>query len=573
MGIAFASTLGVLALWPARAEASGIAAARFGGEHGHPTTDNPTALYYNPAGIALSKGTHVFIDGTIALRFASYDRPATESSSPVTNDIAPGANDGKATLFNAIAAPFVGITSDFGTNFIYGGISVSVPFGGSAVWDKNKAYQGNAMFPGAADGQARWYSIDGSIRSLYVTGGLAFNIRKIGLSLGVTGSLIRSNVETIRARNADGSDDLVTVAGDTTTLKEGRSYINVAGLQGGFGIGAIYDVLKLGKYFIGLSYTSQPNVVGGMKLKGTLDNALSVAPPDQTPVELTQTLPDIVRIGFRARPTDKYELRVFADWTRWSVFKKQCVLDRRVEDRNCDFANEGSALDDPESYGGDADPSVVQHLPRFWKDAGGVRVGGSYWFVPEVEGYLGAGYDSSAVPVQTLDPALMDMHKMSISAGVRWQIVRQFALAFTATELIFFRTSTKGKSALNRFASPTKQPSGNGVYKQFFQLFNIYVDISFGYKDGKWAQRRAAKKKKATPDSEQVPTRSEPVETAPAATTPAEPTDATTPAEPAADEPAPDATTPEGETPPAADQGASVLGLFTLRPTSAATAR
>lgn len=483
--------LGVTAAtWSTSAQASGIAAARFGGEHGHPTTDNPTAIYYNPAGLGLSKGTHIFIDGTIALRFASYDRPASESPS---SDIAPGANDGKATLFNAVAAPFFGVSSDFGTNFIYGGIAMYFPFGGSAVWDQNTAYKGNTRFPGAVDGVQRWYSIDGTIRSMYVSGALAFNIRKIGLSLGLSGSVIRSNVETIRARNADGTDDLVSGSGDMERLVEGRSYIDVAGWQGGFGIGAIYDVLKKGKYFIGLSYTSQPNVSGGMKLKGTLDNALALGMPSQSQVELRQTMPDILRLGLRVRPTDKYEIRVFADYTRWSVFKNQCVLDREVEDRNCDFENFDSALEDPENFGGDAHPSVVQHLPRFWKDAGGVRVGGSYWFVPEVEGYVGLGYDSNAVPLETLDPALMDMHKMSVSAGVRWQIIKNLALSFTATELAFFRTSTKGKSALNKFQSPTRQPSGNGQYRQFFQLFNIYLDVSFGYGDKKNKKKNKAK--------------------------------------------------------------------------------
>ena len=481
------ATAGICGAWLASstAHASGIAAARFGGEHGHPTTDNPTAIYYNPAGIALSKGTHIMVDTTLALRFASYDRPASEVNDPQTTMIAPGANDGKSTLFNAIAAPFFGITSDFGTDFIYAGIAAYFPFGGSAVWDKNKAYQGNSQFPGAVDGVQRWYSIDGTIRSMYVTGALAFNIRKIGLSLGVTGSLIRSNVETIRARNADGTDDLVNGMPPDAMLKEGRSYIDVKGLQGGFSIGAIYDVLKMNKYFIGLSYTSQPNVTGGMKLKGTLDNALALGMPSQSQVELTQSMPDILRLGFRARPTDKYEIRVFADYTRWSVFDRQCVMDRSVPDRNCNFANQKNALDDPTNYGGNANPAVVQHLPRFWKDAGGVRVGASYWFIPQVEGYVGLGYDSTAVPLQTLDPALMDAHKMSVSAGVRWQIIKNFAFSFTATELAFFRTSTKGKSALNQFQPPTRQPSGNGVYKQFFQLFNFYIDVSFGYGDRK----------------------------------------------------------------------------------------
>ncbi len=371
--------LGVCAaLWiglpGAEAHASGFAAARFGGEHGHPTTDNATAIYYNPAGIALSKGTHIYADATMALRWASYDRPETSVNNQMTLDAAPGANSGKSTLFNGIVAPFVGATSDFGTDFIYGGLALYFPFGGSAVWDKNPPYTNSDRFPGAVDGTQRWYSIDGTIRSMYVTGALGFNIKKIGLTLGVSGSAIRSEVVTIRARNSDGTDDLLDVNGN---LKEGRSYIDVNGWQGGFAIGATYNLLKKDKLWLGASYTSQPNVVGGMTLEGNLNNTLGLAEPSVTPVELTQTLPEIIRFGVRYRPTAKSELRLFGDFTRWAVFDRQCVLDKGVEGRSCEFDGVDTALDDPASFGGDGpDDGVVgvtQHLPRYWKNAGGVH--------------------------------------------------------------------------------------------------------------------------------------------------------------------------------------------------------
>ncbi len=477
LGLALAATAG---LWSTAAQASGFSAARFGGEHGHPTTDNATAIYYNPAGIALSKGTHIFIDTTTALRWASYDRPASAVNSMASLDAGPGANDGKATLFNGILAPFAGVTSDFGTDFIYGGLALYFPFGGSAVWDKNPAYTNSDNLPGAVDGVQRWYSIDGTIRSMYVTGALGFNIKKIGLSLGVTGSAIRSEVVTIRARNTDGSDDLLDPTGG---LKEGRSYVDVNGWQGGFSLGAIYNVAKKDKLFIGASYTSQPNIAGGMTLTGNLNNTLGIADPAITPVELTQTLPEIVRLGFRWRPVEKVELRLFGDYTRWSVFDKQCVLDASEPDRSCEFDGQDNALDNPSTYGADTgDDNVIgvaQHLPRYWRDGGGVRVGASYWFLPQLETYIGAGYDSSAVPVETLDPALIDMNKMSVSLGARWQVIKHLALSLTSTELFFFTVNTDGKNALNEFQPPTRQPSGEGEYKQFFQLFNFYLDVSF----------------------------------------------------------------------------------------------
>ncbi len=480
-GMKWGLGLGVIAaigLSATTASASGFAAARFGGEHGHPTTDNATAIYYNPAGIALSKGTHVFADATTALRWASYERPASAVNNQMTLDAAPGANDGKSTLFNGIVAPFVGVTSDFGTDFIYAGAALYFPFGGSAVWDKTPAYSASDRFPGAVDGTQRWYSIDGTIRSMYVTGALGFNIRKIGLSLGVSGSAIRSEVVTIRARNSDGSDDLLDPSGN---LKEGRSYIDVNGWQGGFAIGAVYNLLKKDKLFIGASYTSQPNIAGGMTLTGDLSNTLGLADPSVTPVELTQTLPEIVRLGLRYRPVEKVELRLFADYTRWSVFDKQCILDMSVEDRQCEFDNEDNALDNPDEFGGPDEGvvGVTQHLPRYWRDGGGVRLGASYWFTPKVEGFVGVGFDSSAVPLETLDPALIDMNKVSTSVGARWQIIKHLAISLTSTELFFFTVDTEGQSALNRFLPPTRQPSAEGEYKQFFQLFNLYADVSF----------------------------------------------------------------------------------------------
>lgn len=469
------------------AHAAGFATARFGGEHGHPTTDNATAIYYNPAGIALSKGTHIFVDGTLALRWASYERPLTAVNSVQRADPdapypAPGSNDGKATLFNGIMAPFVGATSDFGTDFIYGGLALYFPFGGSAVWDKNPAFSGSDDFPGAVDGVQRWYSVDGSIRSMYITGALGFNIKKIGLSLGVSGSAIRSEVVTLRARNSDGTDDLLTTdASGNPILKEGRSYVDVNGWQGGFALGAVYNVLKKDKVWIGASYTSQPNVVGGMTLTGDLNNTLGLAEPSTTPVELTQTLPEIIRLGVRYRPVEKVELRLFGDYTRWSVFDKQCLLDANVEGRSCSFEGEDNALDDPENFGGPGEGAVgvTQHLPRYWRDAGGVRLGVSYWFLPQLETYIGTGFDSSAVPLETLDPALMDMNKISVSLGARWQIIKHLALSLTSTELFFFTTRTDGNNALNSFQPPTRQPSAEGEYRQFFQLFNLYADVSF----------------------------------------------------------------------------------------------
>lgn len=477
----YAALMVATALAAAEARASGLSTARFGGEHGHPTTDNPTAIYYNPAGIALKPGTRIFVDGSIALRWASYDRPETAISSMTgTPEDGLAANSGPARLFNVVAGPFAGASSDFGTKFFSAGAAVYFPFGGQSRWDLNSKYASGDLaqkYPGAVDGVQRWYTIDGKLRSMYITGAFAFNIAKIGLSIGVSGSAIRSEVDTIRARNADGTDDLVQSDG---RLKEGRSWLAASGWQAGFGIGLIWQLRD--KLWIGASYTSRPNVTGNMTLQGSLQNAFTTTPVDApTPIELTQRYPDIIRLGFRFRPVPKLELRLFGDFTNWKVFDKQCVLDAAVEGRQCNFAGAETALSKPEEFGnaGEGTVGVTQHLPRFWKPAGGVRFGASYWVVDPVELFAGVGFDSSAVPVQTLDPALMDSNKMSFSLGGRFRLHERLHLGLTFTDIAYFKVDTKGRSALNKFQGTTKQASADGIYKQNIFLTNIYFDVNF----------------------------------------------------------------------------------------------
>jgi long-chain fatty acid transport protein len=488
-------SLGVIGLWAPDADASGIGTARFGGEHGHPTGENATAIYYNPGAIALSKGTHIFVDGLIALRKVQYTRPddavntqlGAEGQPNISLDYADGANNGTANLFNVAGAPFLGVTSDFGTDFIYGGAAVYVPFGGGAAWGKNEQFKDDPDFPGAYDGVQRWYAIDGTLRSFYLTGALAFKIKAAAnLTLGFSGSAIYSSIDTVRARNADGTDNLVSgTEPDNFRLKEGRSWLTASGWQGGFAAGFTVEPVK-DIFWIGGSYTSQPNVTGGMALEGSLTNIFTTGEVAVTNVEVTQSYPDIVRLGFRVRPIPKLELRVFADYTRWSVFDKQCVLIVKTDPSNddtrkCDFPNADTALEDPSSFGaGDENVvDVTQHLPRFWKDAGGVRVGAGYWFIDELETYIGLGYDSSAIPVQTVDPVLFDMDKISVTVGALWQAHKHLAMGATVGQIIYLPLDTKGQNVFNEFQPPTRQASADGIYKQWLTIGNLYLDVSF----------------------------------------------------------------------------------------------
>lgn len=463
-----AGTVSLLAwLAPSRAEAAGFATARFGGEHGHPTTDNATSIYYNPAGLAedspdLEKKdwrVKVFADGNFAFRWASWSHETSPYDTPEPEG-KPAANSGKADLFNFVAAPMVGASFQV-ENFGFG-LAFYVPFGGQSSWGKNDQWENDGDFAGPVDGVQRWHSIDGILRSMYISAGAAYDILD-RISIGASVNIIRSEVVTLRAREGSGSNSVDA---------EGRSLIDVKGWTASMGVGVIGEIAK-DKVWLGMSYQAQPGF-GDMTLEGTLTNnfAGNVSTPED--IKLIQALPDIFRIGVRARPIKTVEIRVFGDYTNWSTFKNQCVTN--IDADSCETNPDGSAVEGK-------DPPLI-NIVRNWGPSFGARMGGSYWVVPEVELFLGAGYDSNAIPDNTLEPALTDFQKASLAGGLRFQIGDTFAAALNYTHLFYIERNTQNDdgtslSILPTLQSPSRTPDSGGQYNQTIGVINTNIQLAF----------------------------------------------------------------------------------------------
>ncbi len=459
---------------PSTAFASGFAAARFGGEHGNPTETNASTLYYNPAGIGFSEGMQIMLDVNYALRSATYDRPASAISTPnpypddaALNDRAIAANSGEATLSNKILAPMFGISSDlFIDSPLRLGFAFFAPFGGQAVWDTTAE---DDRFPGASDGSQRWYAIDGTIRTLAFTLGAAYMIKPARLSIGLGANLYLSEINTLRARDADGTDDLETGG----SLKEGRSWVETKSTDFGLGGGVLWEAMEK-KLWIGASYQSRPNFTGDMEAEGTLRNYLGAAPATEADVILTTSLPDVIRLGARFQPMpEQLEIRLFGDMTRWSAFKQQCLIDATATDIDaaCE-ANEDGSQANPDST------VPIQNLQRKWNDAFGVRLGVSYW-IQQLEIIAGGGWDGNAVPDQTLDPALMDMNKFTATLGLSYEFADMMVLGVSGTNIFYAERNTEGVAGNESFAPPSRQPGNQGTYNQNIFLINTNLQFRF----------------------------------------------------------------------------------------------
>ncbi len=468
-GLAFLSTL----LISSSATASGYLSARFGGDHGTAANPSPFAVYFNPAAMGGLTGTHVTADGTVVLRTATYERPASALSPLVagTKDDPNyrNSNTGTAKLTNVLALPFVGFATDLGTKNLRLGAAVHVPFGGQAEWGRNSAWAGRTDSPGAVDGPQRWFNISGQILAAYGTLAAAYRFEDLHLSVGASVSGIYHKITTVRARNFDGTDDVRTPSGG---LKEGRAFLEAHGANMAIGLGVYWEPTPDWK--VGLSYQSQPGF-GTTRMTGTLQQQFgtSASLAEQTDIEFLQAYPDILRLAAAFRIHKQWEIRLGTEFVRWSVLKGQCLL-------NASKSNGKAPCDLDAKYNApNSDSPVVQNVVRNWKDVVTFAAGFGYFATDNLELFFGETVATSPVPKETIDVSTIDSTRIYTSGGARVQVAKGVFVAGSYTNLYFIPLDTEGRSQHFTFGSTSKGPSSDGVYKSMVHLFNVNVTVGF----------------------------------------------------------------------------------------------
>jgi long-chain fatty acid transport protein len=451
------------------ARANGYLAARFGSDHGTPAMANGYAVYYNPAALGGTEKTTIVVDGTFVIRTAKYTRTA-DALSP-TSDATKGdatyfrANTGTAKLTNFLALPYLGVSSDLGTKDFRVGYAFYVPYGGSAKWDKKDEWNGNATAPGAVDGPQRWANISGSIELIYNTFAVAYRIAPIRLTIGASLSIIYTSVRTVRARNANGSDD---VAGSNGAIIEGRSLVDASGVNLGAAAGLYFEPLKDRSLRLGFSYTTQPGF-GTQRLKGKLEQQFgttaAVAPAQD--VDFIQTFPDLFRLGAAWRASKSVELRLDGYYILWSRFKRQCIV---MSGANCDVDDTGKDL-----TGG----QVIGNIPRQWQNSFGVRAGAAYFLSDVVELFGSLATTSSPVTKETIDASTIDSQRVYFTLGGRFSVSEHVAFGTSANYIWFAPVDTAGANRLDQFVGASHTPSGDGKYRQAIFYLNANASYTF----------------------------------------------------------------------------------------------
>lgn len=427
---------------------SGFSVARFTGEHGHPTTDNPTALYFNPAAL---RGQHseLLVDGLFGLRLVTYTREAQPSDGAEAAG-AEGANAGRATLSNFLASPSLWLALA-ATPELELAAGVFTPFGGPISWDEREAYA-NAPYPGPVDGVTRFHAIEGLSITSYGSLGASYRLGESGLRLGLAANLMYTRIEDVRAWSS----------GSNAVAGEGRSLLEVSGLAWGLGAGVFYES-ETKRWRVGASYQSRPNLAGGMSLEGELSN--NIGGPSSADVALHEDLPDIVRLGVAHQALSNVELRLFGAWERWSAFERQCVTQAGAE---CELLENGGQPD-----GG----RVLQNVPRDFQDAFEARLGASIWPSRRWEVFAGLGIMSEAVPEATLEASLPDFFGVTFSLGAALEVSRSLRVAASLAHIV--SPARDADSTFQSYALPSKLPSASGHYTQSVSYADLNVALRF----------------------------------------------------------------------------------------------
>ena len=240
------------------------------------TADNPSAIYYNPAGITQLEGTQVLTESYLLLARYDYESP--------------GGNRVKAKRELAVIPQFYLTHTPRDSRFSYG-LGIYAPFGQSSDWPDDSGFRTlatrNEITYITAAPTVAWQATD----SLSLAASLQINYAKATLRQGLTPS----------AFLPPGFTDEFRFEGDDVSF--------------GYNLGVFWQINE--QHVIGLSYQSRAT----SDFSGTADTTYTA--PESARVSLPY--PDIITLGWSWRPTPRWNFEFAIDRTNWELLNSTSV--------------------------------------------------------------------------------------------------------------------------------------------------------------------------------------------------------------------------------------------------------
>lgn len=416
---------GVVVLVPALAVGAGFSlyehgarAVALGGAFAA-TADDPTAVYYNPAGLAFLEGVKVTA-GVYAISFDSK-------------------------LYGDSPYPGRGYTAEMDSrNFFPGHFYATGKIGERAGWGLGiySPFGLGTAWPDSWAGRYITRRIDLEVYN--VNPNFAYRLGD-NLALAVGADYYLVNLDMWRA---------VGIVNPYTQVMSDVASVNLAASnEAAWGWNAALLWKLSGGFSLGLSYRSRVELEAEGKAKFTqirtgnqdFDTIVAGMLPFNTTPRVTSdiTFPAETRLGLAWR-NDR--VGVEANWVRvgWSSFDTFPMV----------FPN----------Y-----PQLTQIRPENYDDSNTFRFGFETKANDKLAFQLGALYDETPVPVESVSPLLPDASRRGVSVGVSYHVAESLRLDVGFLHLMFLDRSTMGKSS-DHF---------NGTYKSRAELLGFSLVYSF----------------------------------------------------------------------------------------------
>lgn len=323
--------------------------------------DDPSAIYYNPAGLTQIRG------GVLA--GMSIVRPISEHTDQ--------AGHGEDSLERYHDIPFLYFAHDLGLEDWRFGLGVYSPFGLGADW--------------STQGFSRYWSTKSRLDLIAVNPTVAVEIFP-GLSLGAGVSFFYSEMTNAR--------QVAVVLPGTSQPATGMdaTYESTGYGEGwGFNLGVLYRFLE--RHSLGLSFRSQTSIThrGNARVSGIpLGPGMTGETSDR--FHTTLDLPSSITFGYAYRPIPELKVEANIDWTAWKTFRK------------LDF-----------EFSGDNPLFADVTVPRNWDDAWYYSLGTEWLISSNFTLRGGVGYMESPIPEETFDTMIPRTDQFALSLGGGYQ--------------------------------------------------------------------------------------------------------------------------------------------------------
>lgn len=322
--------------------------------------NDPTAIFYNPAGLAWVRGTQLSLGGVFIFPSGSLNLPNW-----------PDPNYNKVyQLDQTFFPPHFYLSRSFGQR-ITAGIGIFAPYGLGTSWPVN--------YP------LRYICTSSSMQTIFVNPTITYRLNDyFALGFGISYITSKLSLDLVRRLEIPG----IWTGDVPISLQKAK------GDSLGFNAGLICRRDKLG---LGIYWRSGFTVeyTGSLKLnKIRVPAQIQPYLPDSGEVATSFRHPHIFGVGISYQITDKFLLAMEGQYFTWNVYDRYVI--------SVDYQN------------GSSEEEIVEEN---FKNSFILRAGMQYLFRDDLAFRAGLLYDQSPQPVETMDPVLPDASRVAFTLG------------------------------------------------------------------------------------------------------------------------------------------------------------